>query len=167
MEPVIGRKKTSNDFDEMLRQATQRLKKPHWQDHSRYDSCLLKLCDIVIYFASITAVTTILGGLTRWQLVNGFIRVTFLLPDGMVWEWSWIATYFSNSKLFLDCLVVKGKHMNSMKTCPFVTFYFMKISFSDIDRKWILPNMIRAVPALIIFCKIHFLLISEKEIFMK
>ena len=26
--------------------------------------------------------------------------------------------------------------MNSMKTCPSVTFYFMKNSFSDIDRKW-------------------------------
>ena len=35
-------------------------------------------------------------------------------------------------------------HMNSMKTCHSVTFYFMKISFPDIDRKWILPNMIRA-----------------------
>ena len=35
-------------------------------------------------------------------------------------------------------------HMNSMKTCPSVTFYFMKISFSDIDRKWVLPNMIGA-----------------------
>ena len=33
--------------------------------------------------------------------------------------------------------------MNSMKTCPSVTFYFMKNSFSDIDRKWILPDMIR------------------------
>ena len=29
---------------------------------------------------------------------------------------------------------------------PSITFYSMKISFSDIDRKWILPNMIRAVP---------------------
>ena len=32
--------------------------------------------------------------------------------------------------------------MNSVKTCPSVTFYFMKNSFSDIDTKWILPNMI-------------------------
>ena len=36
--------------------------------------------------------------------------------------------------------------MNSMKTCPSVTFYFMNNSFSDVSRKWILPNMIRAVP---------------------
>ena len=36
--------------------------------------------------------------------------------------------------------------MNSMKTCNSVTFYFMKNSFSDISRKCILPNMIRAVP---------------------
>ena len=35
-------------------------------------------------------------------------------------------------------------NLNSMQTCNSVTFYFMKISFSDIDRKWILPNMIRA-----------------------
>ena len=79
---------------------------------------------------------------------------------------------------------------------------FMKNSFSDIGRKWILPNMIRAgtdctdcngqftpkmkanavsrllsslvgidqcnrLPALIIFAKMHFLLISENEFFMK
>ena len=31
------------------------------------------------------------------------------------------------------------------ETCPSVTFYFMKISFSDISRKWILPNMIGVV----------------------
>ena len=62
---------------------------------------------------------------------------------------------------------IQTQHMNSMKTCPSVTFYFMKISFSDIDRKWILPSMIRAGTALIIFGKIHFLSISEKEIFMK
>ena len=55
--------------------------------------------------------------------------------------------------------------MNSMKTCPSVTFYFMIISFSDIDRKWILRNMIRAVPALNTFGNIHFLLLSENEIF--
>ena len=35
-------------------------------------------------------------------------------------------------------------YMNSMKTCPSVTCYFMKISFSDTVRKWILKNMIRA-----------------------
>ena len=43
----------------------------------------------------------------------------------------------------------------------------MKISFSDIDRKWILPNMIRVGTALIIFGKIHFLLTSEIKFFMK
>ena len=36
--------------------------------------------------------------------------------------------------------------MNSMQTCKSVTFYFMKNSFSDVSRKWILPNMISAVP---------------------
>ena len=55
--------------------------------------------------------------------------------------------------------------MNSMKTCPSITFYLMKKSFSDIDRKWILPNMIRAGTALITFGKIHFLLISENDFF--
>ena len=37
------------------------------------------------------------------------------------------------------------QNMNSMKTSPSVTFYFIKISFSDIDRKWNLPNMIEVV----------------------
>ena len=36
-------------------------------------------------------------------------------------------------------------------------------SFSDIGRKYILPNMIGAVTATIIFGKIHFLLISEND----
>ena len=57
--------------------------------------------------------------------------------------------------------------MNSMQTCNSVTFYFMKNSFSDVSWKWILPNMIRAGTALIIFGKIHFLLTSENEFFMK
>ena len=38
----------------------------------------------------------------------------------------------------LVIILVEVLIMNSMKTCPSVTFYFMKISFSDIDRKWIL-----------------------------
>ena len=33
-------------------------------------------------------------------------------------------------------------HINSMQTCNSVTFYFMKNSFSDVSRKWILPNHI-------------------------
>ena len=56
--------------------------------------------------------------------------------------------------------------MNSMQTCNSVTFYFMKNSFSDVSWKWILPNLIRAGTALIIFGKIHFLLTSENEFFM-
>ena len=57
--------------------------------------------------------------------------------------------------------------MNSMQTSNSVTFHFMKNSFSDISRKWILSNMIKVVPVLIIFGKIHFLLTSENELFMK
>ena len=30
-----------------------------------------------------------------------------------------------------------------MQTCNSVTFYFINNSFSDVSRKWILPNMIR------------------------
>ena len=46
----------------------------------------------------------------------------------------------------ISTIMIHGSHyMNSMKTCPSVTFYFMNNSFSDIDRKWILPNMIRVV----------------------
>ena len=57
--------------------------------------------------------------------------------------------------------------MNSMQTCNSVMFYFMKNSFPDVSRRWILPNMIRAVPILIIFGRIHLLLTSENEFFMK
>ena len=35
-------------------------------------------------------------------------------------------------------------YMNSLKTYNSVKFYFMKNSFSNISRKCILPNMIRA-----------------------
>ena len=51
-----------------------------------------------------------------------------------------------------------------MKTCPSVTFYFMKISFSDIDRKWILPNMIRAVPLNIRKGDIHEKKVTEGQV---
>ena len=59
------------------------------------------------------------------------------------------------------------RNMNSMQTCNSVTFCLMKNSFSDVSRKWILPNMIRAGSAIIIFGKINFLLTSENEFFMK
>ena len=42
-------------------------------------------------------------------------------------------------------VIVIKLYMNSMKTCPSISFYFLKNSFSDISRKWNLPNMIRAV----------------------
>ena len=42
-------------------------------------------------------------------------------------------------------------------------FYFMNNSFSDISRKWIVPNMIGAVTPPIIFGNMHFLVISENE----
>ena len=64
-------------------------------------------------------------------------------------------------------IMLKNPGMNSMKTCHSVTFYFMKNSFSNISRKCILPSMIRAAPVLIIFGKIHFLVISQNEFFMK
>ena len=54
-------------------------------------------------------------------------------------------------------------NMNSMQNCNSITFYFMKNSISDINRKWILPNMIRARATLIIFGKMPFLLTSENE----
>ena len=91
--------------------------------------------------------------------------------------------------------------MNSVQTRNSVTFYFMKNSFSDVSRKWIFPNMIRAVnqsqftpkmkanavsrllsslvwidqyteydwalPVPVIFGKIHFLLTSENEFFLR
>ena len=59
------------------------------------------------------------------------------------------------------------KLMNSMKTCNSVTFYYITNSFSVVSRKWILPNMTRAVPVPIILGKIHFLLTSENEFSMQ
>ena len=54
--------------------------------------------------------------------------------------------------------------MKSMKLVLPSHFYFVKKkSFSDTSRKCILPNIIRAVPVLIIFGKMPFLLISEDE----
>ena len=47
------------------------------------------------------------------------------------------------------------------ETCNSVTFYFIKNLISDISRKCILPNMIKAEATLIIVGKIHFLLVSE------
>ena len=55
--------------------------------------------------------------------------------------------------------------MNSVKLVSPFHVTSRKNSFSDISRKCIWPNMIRVVTALIIFGKIHFLLISEKEFF--
>ena len=60
----------------------------------------------------------------------------------------------------LYCLI-----MNYMKTCNSIAFYFLKKSFSDINRKCILPNKIRVAPALIIFGKIHVLQISQNDFF--
>ena len=39
--------------------------------------------------------------------------------------------------------------MNSMQTSNSVTFYFMKDSFSDVSRKWILLNLIKALSCFI------------------
>ena len=44
-------------------------------------------------------------------------------------------------------------------------FISWKNPFCDVSRKWILPNTLRAVPALIIFGKIHLLLTSENDFF--
>ena len=60
----------------------------------------------------------------------------------MIYESDW---FFLLNLLISFLFCWRTLFMNSMKTCPSDTFYFMKISFSDIDRKWILPNMIRAV----------------------
>ena len=39
----------------------------------------------------------------------------------------------------------RNRNHDIHETCPSVTFYLMKISFSDISRKWILPNMMPRV----------------------
>ena len=62
-------------------------------------------------------------------------------------------------------MAIDIKNMNSMKTCNSVTFFFMKNEMSDISMTWILPNMILVGTDLIIFGKMHFLLISEYYFF--
>ena len=69
----------------------------------------------------------------------------------------WVQTH--SSDWFKE--ITKNESMNSMQTCNSVMFYFMKNSFSDVSRKWILPNMIRVVSALIIFGTNPFLLTPE------
>ena len=56
-------------------------------------------------------------------------------------------------------------HMKSTKVSIPIHFISWVSSFSDISRKCIFPNMIRVGTALIIFGKMHFLLISENEFF--
>ena len=68
---------------------------------------------------------------------------------------------FKHIPVWLCSLVLPMMLLSSMKTCYSVKFYFMKNSFSDISRKWILPNMIRAGTILVLYCKIHYLLTSE------
>ena len=59
----------------------------------------------------------------KWVVKNAYVMT----------EWYWL--------IIAGCMLcVKVLCMNSMKTCPSVTFYFMKNSFSDISGKWILPN---------------------------
>ena len=53
--------------------------------------------------------------------------------------------------------------MKSMKLVIPSHFIWRKNSFSDISRKFHLPNVIGAVTAPIIFGKMHFLLISQNE----
>ena len=55
-----------------------------------------------------------------------------------------ILLQFLHPAIRIDCNPRRGAQMNFMQTCNSVTFYFMENSFSDVSRKWILPNMIRA-----------------------
>ena len=66
-------------------------------------------------------------------------------------------------------------HMNSMKTCNSLTYYFMKTHFlklagtcQEVDlTKYDSGGSRDGKPALILFGKIHFLLTSEHEFFKK
>ena len=64
-----------------------------------------------------------------------------LLMHKLCWEKPHLSVMsYLRTHQFFDYLL-----MNSMQTCKSVTFYIMKNSFSDVSRKWILPNMIRTV----------------------
>ena len=57
--------------------------------------------------------------------------------------------------------------MNYMLTYNLVAFYLMNDYFLHITRKWILPNVIRAVPTVIILGKIHFLVRECSEFLVR
>ena len=72
--------------------------------------------------------------------------------------------------LTIKCVTKGTQYMQSTKLVLQSHFISGKNSFSDISRKYISPNIIwakPAVPALIIFSKMHFLQITENESFKK
>ena len=79
----------------------------------------------------------------------------------------------SHKRIFNSTLIVNGslretllqRLMNSVTLAIPSRFISWNDTFSDISRKCILSDMIRAVPALIISGKMHFLLISVNEVF--
>ena len=75
------------------------------------------------------------------DILLGHVIILPKIELGMLLRWG-------GQKLGLNFSAItnlkKMLNMNAMQTCNSVTFYFMKNSFSDVGRKWILPNMIRA-----------------------
>ena len=92
------------------------------------------------------------------NLVSARVDYSIILQKNWEKDGGWITA-------FVLCIY----YMKSMKIIIPSHFITWKNSFSDISRKGIRPNMIRAKlwTALIIFSKIHFLLISENEVFLE
>ena len=102
-----------------------------------------------------------------FYLLIDFCFVTFALQTDKHGEQQFLppTTLYMNfcfecrSLTIFWCSSQEGCQHEFLETCPSVTFYFLKNSFSDISKRWILPNIIRV--------GIHLLLISENEFFMK
>ena len=65
-------------------------------------------------------------------------------PTSMAVDWLHDKLYIVEDtqvkKLAMTSNKTNNDNVNSMQTCNSVTFYFMKNSFCDISRKWILPK---------------------------
>ena len=87
-----------------------------------------------------TDLTSGYRGVTWTQLVHSLNTHNMLIA-----KYSPHTVEGSMKNISIKSLETKEHYMNSMQTCNSVAFYFMKNSFFDVSRKWILPNMIRAV----------------------
>ena len=118
----------------------------------------------------------------RWHHYDSYESCRWTLVPALEWILKWPSEILESCTIKLmmsihPCMLVHELSYNRPypeeydvitrheihETCNSMTLYFMKNSFSDISRKFILPNMIRVVPVIIIFVKMQFLLIRKRS----